>query len=262
MEQITRRNFNAGLLGSLFTFSLVETLCRGELLAGTVKPVAARWLAEVEEVSRTMKSRKVKQTEWQQKIEELFARVEMKDLLSAIDFDRLSKKMKFPDDHEAVIETDPPRPEGLPAELSFSTFIYGLRKGRAIVPHCHRNMTSMHMVIGGQMHGWHFDRLADEPEHLIIRPTLDKQLAPGEVSTTSDDKDNIHWFRAVSDAAFTFNIGVYGIDPAVSFTGRQFYLDPAGGEKLGDGSLRVRHLKPYEAYRLYGRPDSVGAMKL
>jgi hypothetical protein len=55
------------------------------------------------------------------------------------------------------------------------------------------------------------------------------------------------------DSGFTFNIGVYGIDPAVSFGGRQYYLDAARGEKLNDGTLRVRHLKPPEAFRLYGR---------
>lgn len=253
MEQLTRRNFNASLLGSLLTFSLVETLCKGDLLAGSIKPLASNWLAEVEEVSRGMVSQQVKQLEWQQKIEALFTHIELKDLLHAIDFDRLSGKLKLPDDHEGVITTSPLRPAGLPAELSFSTFIYGLKKARAIVPHCHKNMTSMHMVIGGRMHGWHFDRVADEPQHLIIKPTMDKALALGEVSTTSDDQNNIHWFRADGEAAFTFNLGVYGVDPKVNFGGRQFYLDAANGEKLSDGSLRVRHLSMREAYSLYGK---------
>jgi len=33
----------------------------------------------------------------------------------------------------------------------------------------------------------------------------------------------------------------------------KFYLDPAGGEKLGAGSLRVRHLAHQEAHMLYGK---------
>jgi hypothetical protein len=109
------------------------------------------------------------------------------------------------------------------------------------------------MLIGGEMHARHFDRLADEPEHLIIKPTLDRALAMGETSTTSDEKDNVHWFQATSDVAFTFNVAVYELNPAVKFSGRQFYLDPAGGEKLGDGSLRVRRLTSQEAHRLYGK---------
>jgi hypothetical protein len=252
MEFLSRRDFTGQMLGSLMTFSLVETLCRGNALTKSVAPIAKHWLAEVEEISRAMAKQKAKQIEWQLKLAELFARVELKDLLHDIDFERLSKTIKFPDDHEGVVPTNPPHPAGLPQELSFSTFIYGMKKGRAIVPHCHRNMTSMHMPIGGELHGWHYDRLADEPEHLIIKPTLDRPLKLGEVTTISDEKDNVHWFKAVSDAAFTFNIGVYGIDPAVKMGGRQFYLDPMSGEKLNDGSLRVRHLTTKEAQRIYG----------
>jgi hypothetical protein len=253
MDFLSRRNFTGQMLGSMMTFSLVETLSRGNTLTKSIAPITKRWLAEVEEISRAMTEQKAKQIEWQRKLVELFAHVELKDLLRDIDFERLSKTVKFPDDHEGVVPTNPPHPSGLPQELSFSTFIYGMKKGRAIVPHCHRNMTSMHMPIGGELHGWHYDRLADEPEHLIIKPTLDRALRLGEVTTISDEKDNVHWFKAVSDAAFTFNIGVYGIDPAVKMGGRQFYLDPMGGEKLSDGSLRVRHLTTKEAHKLYGK---------
>jgi hypothetical protein len=252
MKTILRRTFNDSLLKSLFTFSLVETLATHRALATPIQPIANRWVTEVEEISRAMKEQQLKQREWQRKIEDFFAQVELKDFLRGIDFARLSKTMKFPDDHEAVTQITP-RAAGLPAELSYSAFVYGLSKGRAIVPHCHRNMTSLHMLIGGELHGWHFDRVADESGHVIIRPTLDKQLALGECSTTSDDKDNVHWFKATSETAFTFNIGVYEINPAVKFSGRQFYLDAAGGEKLPDGLLRVRHLKTQEAYKLYGK---------
>lgn len=252
MKTFPRRDFNEGLLKSLFTFSLVETLANHRALATPIQPIADRWVAEVEEISRGMQEHRVKQREWQQKIEDFFARVELKDFLRGIDFERVSKQMKFPDDREAVTQITP-RQAGRPAELSYSVFVYGLSKGRAIVPHCHRNMTSLHMLIGGELHGWHFDRVGDEPGHVIIKPTLDKQLMLGECSTTSDDKDNVHWFKATSETAFTFNIGVYEINPAVKFSGRQFYLDAAGGEKLRDGLLRVRHLKTQEAHKLYGK---------
>jgi hypothetical protein len=253
MERMSRRNFTSQMLHSLLTISLVETLSQEKMLGKTIDRITRHWLAEVEEVSRAMKNGQAKQTEWQQKIEEIFKRIELPDFLRSIDFNGVSKKIKIPDVGEGVIPVNPSRPRGLPEELEFSTFIYGLRKGRVIAPHCHRNMTSMHMLIGGQMHAWHFDRLADEPKHLIIKPTLDRALAMGEASTTSDDKDNVHWFKATSEVAFTFNIGVYEVNPAVKFSGRQFYLDPAGGEKLGDGSLRVRHLNSQEAHRLYGK---------
>jgi hypothetical protein len=253
MEKMSRRNFTDGMLRSLLTLSLVETLSGAKLLGKTIDREATRWLAEVETVSQAMKAGQAKQVEWQKKIGEIFTRVEMSDFLRSIDFNRVSGKMKFPDDGEGVIPVNPARPRGLPKELEFDTYVYGLKKGCAIAPHCHRNMTSMHMLIGGQLHAWHFDRVADEPKHLIVKPTLDRALSAGEASTTSDEKDNIHWFKATSDAAFTFNIAVFGIDPSVKFSGRQYYIDPIGGEKLGDGSLRVRRLTSEEARSQYGK---------
>jgi hypothetical protein len=244
MEKMSRRNFTSQTLYSLLTLSVVETLSQERLLGKNMDRLAKHWLAEVEEISRAMKNGRAKQTEWQEKIAEIFTRVELPDFLRSVDFDRVSKMMWFPDDREGMIAVNPPGARGLPKELEAETYIYGLKKGRAIAPHCHRNMTSMHMLIGGEMHAWHFDRLEDEPGHMIINPTLDRALAQGEASTTSDAKDNVHWFKATSDVAFSFNIAVYDINPAVKFSGRQFYLDPAGGEKLGDGSLRVRHLRP------------------
>jgi hypothetical protein len=250
---MSRKNFTSQMLHSLLTLSVVETLSQERLLGKNIDRLAKHWLAEVEEISRAMKNGRAKQTEWQEKIAEIFTRVELPDFLRSVDFDRVSKKMEFPDDREGMIAVNPPRTRGLPKALEAETYIYGLKKGRAIAPHSHRNMTSMHMLIGGEMHAWNFDRLENEPGHMIINPTLDRALAQGEASTTSDDKNNVHWFKATSDVAFSFNIAVYDINPAVKFSGRQFYLDPAGGEKLGDGSLRVRHLTPQEAHKLYGK---------
>ena len=73
MEFVSRRNFTCQMIGSLMTFSLVETLSRGNALTKSVAPIAKQWLAEVEEISRAMTEQKAKQIEWQRKLEELFA---------------------------------------------------------------------------------------------------------------------------------------------------------------------------------------------
>lgn len=253
MENLSRRKFNASLLSSLFTFSLVETLCSNELIAKPVHTVAKDWLIEVEEASRAMKKQRLSQSEWQSKIAEIFARVEPKDLLRAIDFDRLHKKLKLVGPQEAIIGVEPKPKKGLPAELSFDAMIYGMKKGAVIPPHCHRNMTSMHMPIGGALHGWHFDRVADEADHLIIKPTMDKSLTIGEVTTVSDEKDNVHCFQPTGEVAYTFNIAVYRIDRAQKFGGRQFYVDAAHGDKVDGDKLRVRKLSSDEAYKIYSK---------
>ena len=110
----------------------------------------------------------------------------------------------------------------------------------------------MHMMLKGQAHGWQFERVSDEAQYLTIKPTIDKVLNVGAVSTISDQRDNIHWFKALSEPVFMFNIGVFGINPSEKFTGRD-YVDPLGGEKLKDGLIRARRIEMKEAYELYGK---------
>ena len=249
--ELSRRTFTRDLLGSLLTFSPVRGLDRAEALAGPVSHAARKWLVGMEEVTRGLKQGTVQPIEWQRRIEALLSRVELKDLLSAIDYERLAKAAVFPADHESAANVDFSGNEGLPAELSFAPFFYAMKKGVAIVPHGHRNMASMHMMLKGQAHARQFERVADEAQYLTIKPTVDKVLGVGAASTVSDQKDNIHWFKALSEPVFMFNIGVFGINPAKEFTGRD-YVDPLGGEKLKGGLIRARRLEVQEAYRLYG----------
>jgi hypothetical protein len=76
-------------------------------------------------------------------------------------------------------------------------------------------------------------------------------VARGELSTVSDERNNIHWFKATSDHAFMFNVAVFGLDGTKNFSGRD-YIDPLGAERLGDGTLRARRITDKEAFKLYG----------
>lgn len=250
--KLSRRTFTRNMFGSLLTFSLVKSLDNAGVLASTVKPTVRKWLIEMEAVTHGLRQGKVKPIEWQRQIESLLSRVELKDLLSAIDYDRLSKTAVFPEDHESAENIDFSQNEGLPTELTFAPYFYAMRKGVAIVPHGHRNMASMHMMLKGVAHGWQFERISDEEQYLTIKPTVDKVLEVGAVSTVSDQRDNIHWFKAVSEPVFMFNIGVFGINPSEGFSGRD-YIDPLGGEKLKDGLIRARRIEVKEAYKLYGK---------
>lgn len=253
MDNLSRRNFSTSLLQSIFAFSLVETLATNELLARPIHLLVSDWMVEVEAATRAVRKQPLAQSEWQGKIAEIFARVEPKDLLRAIDFDRLHRKLKLVGPQEAIIEVEPSHRKDLPVELSFDAMIYGMKKGAVIPPHCHRNMVSMHMPIGGALHGWHFDRVADEADHLIIKPTMDSALTIGEVTTVSDEKDNVHWFQPTGEVAYTFNIAVYRLDRAQKFGGRQFYVDAAHGEKIESDKLRVKKLSSEDAYKIYSK---------
>jgi hypothetical protein len=252
MEKISRRDFTKNMLGSLFSMTLISSLVEAQSLKGSIKPIAHNRIFEMEEISKDLRRGKIKPVEWQEQIESLLGQIEMKDLLKAIDYQQLAKSTKLFDDHETAEEVTFSSIKKLSGELSFAPYFYGMKKGVSIVPHGHQNMTTMHIMLKGEAHGRHYDRIADETEFLIIKPTKDKNLTVGDASTISDQRDNIHWFEALTEPVFMFNIGVYGLDENAATTGRD-YIDPNKGENLSNGSIRVPRITGENAYKIYGK---------
>lgn len=250
MKNISRRIFTENMIGSLFTLTLVESLCKSEVLAKPIDRIANKWLIELEAISKDLISSKIQPIEWQRNIENILAQIELSDLLKAIDYQKLAKSVKFSGNHEYVTGVHFKDTKGLTDELSFDPYFYALKKDQAIVPHGHHNMVSMHMILDGQAHAKQYDRIADEPGYLIIKPTIDKIFDRKNLSTISDQKDNIHWFKAITGTVFMFNVGIFGINSGEQTTGRD-YVDPDRGEKLPDGTIRARRLDHKEAYKLY-----------
>jgi hypothetical protein len=249
--KLSRRMFTRDLLSSLLTYTLVTTLGKADALATPLRAIVRKWLIDMEEITQTLRQGKIQPVEWQDQIQALLARVELKDLMKAINYEQLAKTAVFPEDHESAEDIDFSHTDGLPTELSSAPYVYAPKKSAAIVPQGHRNMASMHMMLKGQAHIWQFERVSDEAEYLTIKPTIDNVFTVGSVSTISDQRDNIHWFKALSEPVFMFNIGVFGINALKGFTGRD-YIDPTGGEKLKGGLIRAKRLNVAEAYKLYG----------
>jgi hypothetical protein len=248
---VSRRGFGAQVLGSLLTFSLLETLARYNLFAEEIRANAARWLADVNQLGLDLKGKALDQQAWQKKVEELLVQVDLPDLLSLIDFDRLTAGVKFAERGERSLRPTFPKVEGLPTEWSFGKQIFALREGRSVVPHGHNNMATAFLILKGELRGRHYDRLKDEPGYLIVKPTIDRKFVPGECSTVSDYKDNVHWFQATSDQAYIFNLHVMDVNPNPTQPTGRVYVDPQG-EKLAGGLTRARRIGFKEANALYG----------
>lgn len=248
MSTISRRDFTQQTLGSLLTFSLLETLFAGDAFAEAIKPIAAKWLSEVNQLGHDVKDKKLEQIAWQRKVEELFAQCNLPELLKFIDFDKLTANLKFREQGELSLRAKFPQVEGLPTNLVFGHQVFALKKDRSVVPHGHVNMATAFLILKGDFHGRHFDRLEDSEEFMIIKPTIDRNFTAGECSTVSDYKDNVHWFKNLSDVGFIFNIHVNGITAGRS--GR-VYIDP-NGEQLADGKIKARKIGADQVYKLYG----------
>jgi hypothetical protein len=247
MTDLSRRQFAGNTLSALLTYSLLETLFTDQALADQLKPVAAQWIKDLNELGSDLKGNKLEQVAWQKQVEKLMARVNLPDLLKFIDFEK-RQQVPFRDKGERSIRFKFPEVEGLPTNLVFGHQIFKLKKGQSVVPHGHNNMATAFLVLDGKFQGRLYDRLEDTDEHMIIRPTVDQAFSAGDCSTISDKKDNVHWFEASSDQGYIFNIHVLNLNSGLS--GR-IYIDP-NGEKLANGLVKARRIDAAEAIKLYG----------
>ena len=251
MNETTRRTFAKETLGSLLTMSLLETIFAQDLLGAEVKPITASWFAEVEAMSRELKGKQLPQLVWQNQMERLLSQIDIPDLLKFLDFDKLTHNIQIKDRGERSVRAKFPEVEGLPRNLVFGHQIFVLGKGRSVVPHGHNNMATSFIVLRGEFHGRHYDRLEDDRKTMIIRPTIDRQFGQGEYSTISDHKNNVHWFKATSETAFLFNIHVNDLKALSGIRNGRVYVDP-NGEQLSGGRILARKIKTAEAFKLYG----------
>lgn len=246
---MNRRELLKSLAGSVASYALFRTLFTRDVFADAIKPVTSFWLKSLHEMSMDLQAGKITPGQWQVKIDELFDRVEVGELIAMIDFDRLIQGFEYPDLGVNTKWVKFPELEGLPEQLAFYSKIFGMRRDRAIIPHGHHNMVSCHYVLQGELWLRHYDKLEEDGTHMVIEPTIDQRAPVGSHSSISDEKNNIHWLRATTETAFTYDVLI------VDLNGQKWdvdNIDPHSAEKLAGGRLRARKLGLDEALAKYG----------
>jgi hypothetical protein len=251
MSLESRRSFNKKMLASLMAYGLIETLFANDLFADGVKPVIQQWLADLNALGQDLKGHKLKDVDFQTKLEDLYKKVDLPELIKLIELDRLTKNLKYPDKGTRSLGIDLSKVEGLPQKLVFGKQIFALQKGRSVVPHGHDNMCTGFVILRGNFTGKHYDRVEDHEKHYLIKPTIDRAFKPAEFSTISDHKDNVHWFKADSDFGFIFNIHVMGYNPDNPKVASRVYVDPEG-EKVAGGLIVAKKMTSAECHKKYG----------
>jgi hypothetical protein len=250
-ESSTRRDFTRNALQSLTTLVLIEGLWSRRLLGADVRPVVDDWFKELDTISRDVHEHRVKDVEFQRSLERLYQRVDLAALLKTLDFERLSSGASFPAKGAKSLPVDFAHVGGLPVKLAFGRQIFAMGKERSVVPHAHNNMATGFLVLKGSFRGRHYDRVEDHSDHYLIRPTIDRRFQPGEFSTISDHKDNIHWFTAESESGFIFNVHVLETNPENPNRPGRVYVDPVG-EKLAGGLIKAPKISYGKVNQLYG----------
>lgn len=238
------------MLAAVSSFVLMDSLYALEAFKKAVKPIAQHWVLRLNEYCSDLKKEAITTTEWQDLIDSLYREIELSELLRFIEFDRLKKGFEYPDLGVNTKRVSFPKLTGLPDQTVFVKKIFGMKKDRAIIPHGHSNMASAHLILEGEMHLRHFEKIRSEEASLIIQPTIDKQASPGTYSFISDEKDNIHWFIANTETAFTFDVIMLDLNNEPYDIHN---LDMYAKQDLPDGTSRVPVLDVETALRKYGK---------
>jgi len=251
MVNITRREFAGSMVNSVLAYGLIDMLWTQNLFAEPVKPVIDQWFRELYAIGEDLHGQKLKDTEFQAKMEDLYRHVDLAELMKFVDLSGIKGRVDIPANGAQSASFDLTKVEGLPKELNFGRQIFCLKKDRAIVPHGHSNMCTGFIVLEGSFHGKHYDKLETAEDHYIIKPTIDEQFQPGGVSTISDHKDNVHWFRCTSETGFIFNAHFDGYQSDITVPTGRLYLDPEG-EKLAGGLIKAPKMSSTECHAKYG----------
>lgn len=253
MPAYTRREFAETILKSLTLYSFVGAAISSQAMGAALRHEARVWSAQINDISIDLRARRLTPINWQERVEGVLGEIDLPELLTRIDLAKFQRGLNLQDGGAASKKLDFGKMLGMSDHLRYSTSIFGMQKGRSIVPHGHHNVVSGHLIIKGNLHVRNFERLRDEDDTLIIRPTIDKIIAVRDCSTQSSSRNNIHWFTAMSSTAFTFDVIIQYLDPDQP-CGRD-YIDPLHAQKLGDGTLRVRRLQEEDAEKMYGGSD-------
>ncbi len=245
-----RREFTKGLLATVSSFALMNSLFAFNAIGKNIKPITDHWAIKLNEFCSDLRTDSITTLQWQQKIEELYAKIELEEILKFIDFENLIKGFEYPDLGVSTTPVKFPKLEGLPERTVFVKKIFGMKKDRAIIPHGHSNMASAHLILNGEMHIRHYEKIHQQEQNLIIKPTIDQIAKVGESSSISDEKDNVHWFIANTETAFTFDVIMLDLNNK-SYDIHN--LDIYEAEDLKNGTFKVPILNVETALKKYGK---------
>lgn len=215
---------------------------------------ARRWLALQTELARGLSNGTVSQATWHRGVTELSAQVDLESLAHELRQARIKDAgPPFGHDPQKRFVTIMGEAEH-PVKLSYGLAIFDFGPASVITPHAHRFMASAHMVIDGIVRVRTFDRIKDEENFLVLRPTQDVLAEPGHSAAMTTLKDNVHWFAPRSQRAMTIDVIIDGLE-----TGRDRYLiepvDPVRGVRLQDGAIRVPMISFEKSMELYSARD-------
>ena len=205
------------------------------------------WSKRLNTYCRDLKKGTLSAKEWQVHLEDLFSKVALKDIIKATDFAKLSGALDLPDLGVSTVRVD----VGEGKNVTAVSKLFGMREGRAVIPHGHSNMASAHFVLEGEALLRQYDKIGESKEELRIKKTVERVASPGDISSISDERDNVHWFIAKSGPMYTLDTIVLDLN---SSRYEIHNIDIDRGVQKGDEIL-VPKMEVQRALAKYGKVD-------
>lgn len=121
---------------------------------------------------------------------------------------------------------------GLARQLSIRADVIIVRAGEQIPPHGHSQVVSGFYVLTGRVAVRHYDRVEERGDHVLLRKSIDAEMAAGGFTTNSEYHQNIHWLLGIAPVSYLFRFTVTDV-PVKRFSGSahdhsRAYVDPTG----------------------------------
>lgn len=258
-NHLTRRDLLSLGTKSLLTASLVGMLQTHSLATEEGHEFFEDWLLRLQENGKRLGRREQTGLQWQEQMDSILAEVPLESLLQHVDFERMAAELQSQDLTErgeifVAVNLDDPEAEpsvGPEPGRVLITKIAHIQRGRSIPPHGHSNMVSAFLCVSGEFDVRLFDRLEDQPQHMIVRQTADEvDAGPGTWSSISDYRSNVHWLTAKSDDCFLFTTKLIHLEEDRPTYGR-INVDVRAGEVLGTNTIRAPKISSTEAAERY-----------
>lgn len=246
---LTRRTLIGRVLSTVPVYALAAVGARA--IAGDADPTVARWLDRQQELAIALSDGRIQPGAWQDDVEAIAAEIDVAQLLQAIRRVRLRQAAGGTATDPVKQAVDFLDEAGTRRRLRYATALFTFDRTSVVTPHAHRNMVSAHLVLEGSFRVRTFDRVDEDGDALLIRPAYDGTIGPGEVSTMSAERNNVHWFVPQADRASTFDVIVDGLTRGAPRFEIQA-VDPLRGARRPDGAIRAPFLGFEASSKFYG----------
>ena len=235
IASMSRRQVMQGMISTIAIAQVLRLAVGTKAIAAPIAPLTDKWAQDLGELARNLNRSSLTVTQWHDAIEALNKTVPIADVLELVDFDRLRPKLERSGRFESYQYVSLPG-IGSTAGL-FWTNLFIVPEGGAIPPHGNNELVTAHLIVRGRLHARTFDRVADEPGRMLLRPARDEHCDVGSTITMSDERDNVHWFVAEGGPAFTLDVGAIAPKLRDHLHGTEkdgrIYLDPTAGRRAG-----------------------------